>query len=114
MSPLTVRSSQVTSLHANAEPLHRRAPTHDEAGRPLSDFMMLIPGLRDWPQARRNDCLAGLHAVLGGFSGVIFADLNLPLNLLWVSVRNTPGIILHLVAAIQARVPEAKVVGSQA
>lgn len=113
-SALTVSHSRGVSCFANAEPLYRRVPTHDQDGQPLSDFMMLIPGLREWPWARRNDRLAGLHAVLGGFPEVVFADLNLPLNLLWVSVRNTPGIILHLAAAIQARVPEAKVVGSQA
>lgn len=114
MSRLTVSSSQVVACHANAEPLHRRVPTHDENGRPLSDFMMLIPGLREWPRARLNDRLAGLHAVLGDYSDVVFADLNLPLNLLWVSVRNSPGVMLRLVAAIQLRVPEAKLVGSQA
>ena len=33
-----------------AEPLRKRAPSHDENGKPLSDFMMLIPGLRDKPK----------------------------------------------------------------
>jgi hypothetical protein len=114
MSALILRNAQGVSCLANAEPLYRRVPTHAADGQPLSDFMMLIPGIREWPGARRIDRVAGLQAVLGGFSEVVFADLNLPLNLLWVSVRNTPGVILRLVAAIQARVPEAKVVGTQA
>jgi len=88
-----------------------RVPRADEYGRPLSDFMMLIPGLRDWPGERRQAALARLHGVLAAFREVVFADVNLPLNLLWVSVRAKPGIILDLAVAIQAHVPEARLVG---
>jgi hypothetical protein len=30
-------------IDTSAEPLHKRAPSHDENGKPLSDFMMLGP-----------------------------------------------------------------------
>ena len=35
-----------------AEPLWKRVPTRDDEGRPVSDFMMLIPKFRSWPQER--------------------------------------------------------------
>jgi hypothetical protein len=45
---------------------------------------------------------------------VVFADLNLKLNLLWVSLRPRPGAISELVAAIRLRVPEALLVAHYA
>lgn len=111
MTQLKPRSTQTVSLRAS-EPLHERVPTRDEEGRLLGDFMMLIPGLREWPRGRFNDRVAGIQAVLSGFSEVVFADLNVPLNLLWISVKAKPGIIAAVVASIQHRVPEARVISA--
>jgi hypothetical protein len=92
-------------------PLYERVPTHDEHGRSLSDFMMLIPGLRDLPADRAGHKLDQLQRVLAGFREVVFADLNLPLNLLWVSVRARPGVILEIATTVKAHLPEALIVG---
>lgn len=92
-------------------PLYERVPTRDEYGRPLTDFMLLLPGLRDRPKAQFNEVLTRLQAVLAQFHDVIFADLNLPLNLLWVSARVRPGVILELFWAVKSQLPEAKLVG---
>ncbi len=109
MGKLKIHPRQSATLAAN-EPLHRRVPTRDEDGRLLSDFMVLIPGLRDWPKLRFARCVAAIQAALGEFKEVVFADLNVPLNLLWVSVKAEPGIISEVVGALQLRVPEARVV----
>jgi hypothetical protein len=97
------------------EPLWKRVPTRDEAGRALSDFMVLIPRLRQ-ASAQRIDAVCGeLQQVLEYYAdSVVFADLNLNLNLLWVSVRPRPGICLEMAAAVKHRVPEAMLVASQA
>ena len=95
-------------------PLHARVPTRDEDGCRLSDFMMLFPGLRDLPQTQFLDRLAGIQAVLGQFSEVVFVDLNVPLNLLWVSVRPRPRVILEIAGAIKFHLPEALLVGHSA
>ena len=72
------------------EPLWQRVPTRGAGGELLNDFMMLIPGIREWPEERRQQALASLQQVLGEQGGkVVFADLNLKLNLLWISMR--PG-----------------------
>jgi len=92
------------------QPLYERIPIRDEHGKLLSDFMMLIPGLRDWPQLRFHDAVAGLQAVMGQFREVVFADLNVPLNLLWVSVKAKPGIITEVAGSIQMRVPQALII----
>ena len=106
-----VRSA--TSLFALEEsgPLYERVPTRDESGRLLSDFMVLIPGLRERPGHEFVASLARLQAVLVSFSEVVFVDLNVPLNLLWVSVRPRSGLILELFGAVRMHLPEAKLVG---
>ena len=93
------------------EPLYDRVPTHDEDGNALGDFMMLFPGLRDRcerDQSRRVDILA---EILSQYKEVVFVDLNVPLNLLWVSIRHKPGLVLELSTYVKMRIPEAKLVG---
>jgi len=97
------------------QPMWQRVPTKDEQGRPLNDFMMLIPKLCHWSAARRLMALQALQQVFSEFDQVVvFADLNLKLNLLWVSMRPQPGGCIGLAAAIQQRVPEAVLVANQA
>ncbi len=97
------------------EPLYRRAPREDEHGRPLSDFMMIIPRLRDKPQHFIQDTIVRIERVLQAHARhVVFADLNLKLNLLWVSVRPVPGICWELPVAINDQVPEALLVAQPA
>lgn len=92
-------------------PLYERVPTRDESGRLLGDFMVIIPGLRERSAHEFASALARLQAVLVSFSEVVFVDLNVPLNLLWVSVRPRPGVILELFGAMKSHLPEAKLVG---
>ena len=110
MDELTVQYSRSVTLESNHEPLYKRVPTRDENGKPLSDFMILIPGLKHWVKSRFDDRLAGLQAVLGECTEVVFADLNVPLNLLWVSVKSRHGVINELAGQIQHRIPEAKLI----
>ncbi|MCU7959734.1 MAG: hypothetical protein KZQ58_06985 [gamma proteobacterium symbiont of Bathyaustriella thionipta] len=97
------------------EPLWKRVPKTASDGSSLTDFMMLIPRLREQPGSRLQQTLQDIQRALAVYGEQVeFADLNLKLNLLWISVRPSPGICLHLSAAIRARVPEAILVASQA
>lgn len=99
------------SIQDAAEPLHKRAPIYDDDGTVLSDFMVLFPGLRDKPLALREAALREIHAVLCGFDhAVVFAEVNLRLNLLWVSIRPLSGVRIEIAGALQARLPEARLV----
>jgi hypothetical protein len=91
-------------------PLWQIAPTRDSNGRRLADFMMLIPRLRSRPPADIERASRDIQSVLALHHDVVFADLNLKLNLLWVSLRPSPGAISELSAAIRLRVPEAVLV----
>jgi len=101
-------------MGSNREPLYKRLPTHDENGQFLSDFMLLIPGLKHRTGQHLKIRLETIHAVLGSHDDVVFADLNAPLNLLWVSVRTRHGLINELVAEIRLHIPEVRLVGHPA
>lgn len=102
---------QAFRLRANTEPLYRRLPKTDEQGRCLGDFMMLIPGLRELSAAQAEARLAQLQGILDADDDVVFADLNLPLNLLWVSVRQRHGVVTGVAAMIREHFPAARLVG---
>jgi len=95
----------------SAEPLSKRAPAVDENGKALSDFMMIIPGLRDKPRQLIQQTMTEIHAALSCFQhAVVFAELNLKLNLLWVSIRPLHGIRCEIADTVRLRVPDARLV----
>ena len=98
-------------MESNHVPLYKRVPTHDENGKFLNDFMMLIPGLKNRSGRDFKSRLAIMHAVLEDHEDVVFAELNAPLSLLWISVKARHGVINELVAEIRLRIPEARLVG---
>ncbi len=74
--------------------------------------MMLIPKLGRCPQQHIKQTLDNLQAAMNDYQqAIVFVDLNLKLNVLWVSVKPIPGICLELPAAIKSRVPEALLIG---
>jgi hypothetical protein len=93
------------------EPLWKLAPKRDDEGRPYIDFMMLAPGIKKRP-LHEIECLTRIiQGVLTQFSNwVVFADFNLKLNLLWVSLKYRPGIMTEIVAALRAQAPMLKLV----
>lgn len=94
-----------------AAPLWQRAPTRLEDGRPSSDFLMLIPLLNRKPRAEVMRVVGRIEVVFDQYlDNILFADLNLRLNLLWVSVRPVPGLCLDLPATIHHAVPEARLI----
>lgn len=97
-----------------ADPLWKRAPTRDAQGRLLSDFLMIIPRIRHRPPGQIQERVERIQAVLDTFGDtVVFAELNLRLATLWVTVKPVPGICLTLPTAIKVQVPEALLVGQQ-
>lgn len=98
-----------------SQPLWKLAPTRDTDGTSFVDFMMVIPKLKRKPQKYIDRTLKEIHLVLVQYSNVVvFADINLKINCLWISHKFQPGICQELVAAIRSRVPEAMLVGDMA
>lgn len=94
-----------------SEPLWKLAPTRDENGTSFVDFLMLIPKLKKKPESYIDATLGKIHRVLSQYSHVVvFADLNLKINCLWVSHKAQPGLCTELSAAIRHQVPEALLV----
>ncbi len=94
-------------------PLWQIVPTRDEDGRPLCDFMMFIPGLRKKSALHIESVFRHIQAVLEHYQEVVFANVNLPINVLWVSLKHRPGLILEIAAAIKLLVPEAVLVAQK-
>jgi len=95
----------------NSAPLYQRAPREDEDGRPLGDFMMIIPQLRSLPPRVIQKKVARIQTVLEKFTNlVVFADLNLKINVLWVLVRQSPSALIEIPIAIMTVIPEARLV----
>lgn len=94
-------------------PLHRRAPTRASAGRPVSDLMLLFPGLKLGLEPVVSRVTAQLSAILADFGEqVLFAELNLKLGLLWVTVPGEPGLCHQVAQTVRAQLPETRVIGS--
>lgn len=92
-------------------PLWSRAPSRDDQGRPYTDCMLLIPGLKKMDQAGIESCLVKIRHGLQAFEQVVvYVDLNVKLGLLWISAKPQPGITRHITQAIQREIPEARAV----
>lgn len=94
------------------EPLYKLAPTRDENGKSFMDFMLIIPKLKKKPQEYINRTLRDIQMVLSRYNNdVVFANMDLKINCLWVSHRPRPGLCRELTSAIRQYVPEAMLVG---
>jgi hypothetical protein len=91
-------------------PLWRLAPTRDEAGVRLCDFMVLIPRLKFRQPNYIGNAQNWIAGVLRQHEEVVFANMDLKLNLLWVSHRYRAGLMLEIVRDIRLQVPEAVLV----
>lgn len=95
----------------HSEPLWKRAPTRDLAGKPYTDFMMLIPGLRNFEPSQLRNIINKIEAVLKRYAeDIILADLNLKINVLWVTMQAHTGLSTEVAALIHHVIPEAKLV----
>jgi hypothetical protein len=95
-----------------AEPLWKLAPTRDKDGGPVSDVLLIIPKLKTKPEQYIKDTLANIEFALKQFNNeVLFANVDMKLNTLWVSFKAVPGVYVELVATLKANIPEAVLVG---
>jgi hypothetical protein len=95
-----------------AEPLWKIAPTRDEDGNRVSDLLMIIPKLKSKPKHHIQKTLAEIELALKQFSNlVIFANVDMKLNTLWVSFKAQPGLLIEIAAALKLCIPEAVIVG---
>lgn len=94
-----------------ASALWTRVPTRDAEGKPLSDFMMIFPKT-DFKHKPQFDLVVDqIQQVLYTYDQVIvFADLNVKLKLLWVSIHAIPGMCLEISTAINYRIPDSRLV----
>lgn len=113
MLPDTTKKPRLPGItpYVVSSPLWQRAPSRDEDGKPFSDFMLLIPGLKQFNEAGIEACLVKIRHSLQPYENiVVYVDLNIKLSCLWISHKPVPGITNDLVQAILLEIPHAKVV----
>jgi len=104
-------SNSKNQLPVSSEPLWKNFPTRDKDGNTLSDFMIIFPGFKKLAKSEIQNKVNFVYNTLNSYKNIIeYASLNLKNNLLMISVKPLPGIQLEITAAIQAYVPEAKLV----
>ncbi len=90
-------------------------PTQDPNGQPLCDFMMLVPRFSRWPEVKQALAIRAIEGELERFSKhIVFADFNIKINILWVSLRPENGVMMAFVGALQQQLPEAVLIASKA
>ncbi len=95
-----------------AEPLWKVAPTRDENGGPVSDLLMIIPKLKHRPEHYIRETFANIEFALTQHrKNILFANVDMKLNTLWVSFRAVPGVYAEIVSCLKINVPEAVLVG---
>ncbi|MEJ2620558.1 MAG: hypothetical protein P8163_09920 [Candidatus Thiodiazotropha sp.] len=95
-------------------PLWQRAPHKQANGAPLADLMMLVPRLKHYPEVPIIDIQNKLEEALKEFGEkIVFADINLKLKVIWVTVLPEAGLCREVALAIRARIPDAVMVGNQ-
>ncbi len=95
-----------------AQPLWKLAPTRDENGGPVSDVLIIIPKLKTRPEQYIKDTLANIEFALKQYSNeILFANLDMKLNTLWVSFKAVPGVYVEIVSTLMSNVPDAVIVG---
>ncbi len=107
-------ANRLATIHSSS-PLWQRAPTRDKSGIPYSDFMMLIPGLKKFSKSRLRDIIKRLEAALMQYEkDIVMVDLNMKINVLWVTLQSRQGLTAEVAAFIHHLVPEAKLVSQHA
>ena len=105
---------KLSAEYQTAEPLWLRAPTRTDSGELAADFMMLVRNLNKLASQQQQTVLNKLHTVLDLYNKqVLLADLNLKINLLWVSHVPRPGLGFEIAAQLHYAVPEAKLISQQ-
>jgi hypothetical protein len=95
----------------NGEPLWKVVPKRDDEGRAYADFMMMAPGLKGRSSRELAIVARVIQGVLARFGEeVAFADFNVNLRVLWVSLQCRPGLMFRVVGALRVHVPELKLV----
>jgi hypothetical protein len=95
-------------------PLWKVAPTRDADGTSLCDFMVLVPRLKSRHACYIRNAQSYMASVLEHYSEVVFANLDMELNVLWVSHRYRSGLMVEIISAIRQGVPEAVLVAHNA
>ena len=92
-------------------PLWQRVPTHTDTGELAFDFMIIVRQLNKLELIKQKLAMEQIYSVLNTYSNVILlADLNLKINLLWVSHLPRPNLSFEITSRIIDVYPLARLI----
>ena len=108
---LNYKDVQLATEYSVTQPLWQRVPTRTNAGELAFDFMIIIKRLNKLSPIRQKDVLDKIYSVLDIYSRVILlADMNLKMNLLWVSHLPRPNLSIEIASRIIEVYPPARLI----
>lgn len=103
-----------TLPHQPAEPLWQRVPTRTEAGERVSDFIMLLSGIKQLDAVQKQLVYDTLYQALKMYGAdILLAEINTRMNTLWISHKPRPGLGAEIAAMVHFHVPQAKLISER-
>ena len=97
-----------------AKPLWQRVPQRTDAGELVSDFMMILSGLKQLGSVQKQKVYDTLYRVLQMYDAdILLAEVNTKLSTLWISHKPRPGLGAEIAAMIHHHVPQAKLISQR-
>jgi len=94
-----------------SQPLWQRVPSRTAEGERALDFIVIIRKLNKLSPNEQKTALNNIYKVLNSYSKVILlADLNLNINLLWVSHLPRPNLSFEIASEIITIYPLARLI----
>lgn len=109
------KNVQLSAGYDITQPLWQRVPTRTDTGELAFDFMVIVKQLNKLAPMKQNIVLDEIYSVLEIYSKVILlADMNLKMNLLWVSHLPRPNLSIEIASRIIDVYPPARLISHRA
>jgi len=108
---LKQKQVEISAEYIISQPLWQRVPTRTETGERTFDFMVIVKKLNQLDSVKQRFILKKIYPILETYSNVILlADLNLKINLLWVSHLPRPNLSFEIASQIMDAYPPARLI----
>ncbi|VAW93301.1 hypothetical protein MNBD_GAMMA21-948 [hydrothermal vent metagenome] len=108
---VTHKNVEAVTEYTVSLPLWQRVPTRTETGERAFDFMIIVRRLNKLEPIKQKSVLDNIYSILSQYSEVILlADLNLKINLLWISHLPRPNLSFEITSSIIDAYPLARLI----
>jgi len=111
LNEINYNGIKLVSGYFASQPLWQRVPTRTVTGELAFDFMIITRQLNKLLAEEQKTALSAICSVLNSYSKVmLLADLNLNINLLWISHLPRPHLCFEIASKIIEVYPLARLI----